>query len=221
MSRTVAAQIAETLRSRIDAGEWAGNRLPPERSLALDFGVARNTVRRAIALLKQERTIAGRVGRGTFVVNGTGTVSGIVERIQGSSPADVMEIRLMLEPSTAAFAATQASASELAAVGDAHRRAIASPDMPGFEHWDAEFHHRIVACSRNDLLRQVHDLLKTLRNQTPWFEMKRRSFSEETRQSYCAQHAFILETLNRRDPEAARDAMLAHLLAVRFNLLGR
>ncbi len=209
------------LKTRIEAGEWADNRIPPERQLASDFGVARNTVRRAMALLKQNGAVTGHVGRGTFVQDDRRALSTAVLRMQGASPADLMEIRIMLEPGAAGLAATGASASDMAAVDDAHRRACAASDMPDFERWDAEFHHRIVACSRNDLLNEFHDLLRGLRNQSPWFEMKRRCFSEERRQHYCAEHAAVLKALQRRDPDGAHRMMLAHLLTVRLNMLGR
>lgn len=221
MPRAVAADLARTLKDRIESGEWADNRMPPERDLASDLGVARNTVRRAMALLKQDGSIAGQVGRGTFILGEQRTLVGVIARMQGASPADVMEIRIMLEPGAAGFAATNASASDIAGVDDAHRQALAAVDMPEFERCDAEFHHRIVTCSRNDLLKDFHELLRALRNQSPWFEMKRRSFSEDRRQRYCAEHAAVLAALQKRDPEAAREAMLTHLVTVRLNMLGR
>src|SRR6186713_1755753 len=68
MSRTSAATIAKSLKQRIDAGEWSeGRRMPPERELAEGFGVARNTVRRAIHLLGQTTPLTREVGRGTFL----------------------------------------------------------------------------------------------------------------------------------------------------------
>ncbi len=221
MPRALASTIADVLRGRIEAGEWADARLPPERELASDFGVARNTVRRAMTLLKQDGAIAGEVGRGTFVRDRKPAAPGILASMEGASPADVMEVRLMLEPSAAASAALNASAPDLAAIDDAHAQAKVALDMPGFEQWDAEFHHRIVACSRNELLKALHLLLKGLRNQAPWFEMKQRSFSEQRRQHYCAEHASILAALVRRDPVGSRDAMAAHLTTVRINMMGR
>jgi DNA-binding FadR family transcriptional regulator len=220
MPRAIARDIARTLRSRIEAGEWADDRMPPERTLAHDFGVARNTVRRAMALLKQDGSVAGHVGRGTFVLNDR-SMTDVVARMQGASPADVMEIRIMLEPGAAGFAATNASRSDIATVEEAHQRAEAAVALPDFERWDAEFHHRIVACSRNDLLKDFHELLRGLRNQNPWFEMKRRSFTEDRRHRYCLEHAAVLAALQSRDPDAAREAMLAHLVTVRLNMLGR
>jgi DNA-binding FadR family transcriptional regulator len=223
MPRLVANDIATALKKRIDAGEWLENgRIPPERDLADEFGVARNTVRRAVGLLEQNGTVIRQVGRGTFLAAANAnSLSGAVTRMQGSSPADMMEIRQLLEPAAAAFAATNASVGELNAVRDAHQAAGEALEMPAFEHWDAEFHHRIFACSRNEFLKEIHNLMRILRNQSPWFEMKKRTFSEERRRTYCGEHQAILDALVSRDPEGARRAMLSHLQTVEKNLLGR
>ncbi|BAV51457.1 GntR family transcriptional regulator [Mesorhizobium sp. 113-1-2] len=223
MPKLVANDIATALKKRISSGEWIENgRMPPERDLASEFGVARNTVRRAVSFLEDDGTVVRHVGRGTFLTaTNPASMAAVVGRMEGTSPADMMEIRQLLEPAAAAFAATNASAMELNAVREAHKIASESQDMPDFEHWDAEFHHRIFACSRNDFLKEIHNLMRILRNQAPWFEMKKRSFSEERRSIYCSEHQTILDALLRRDPESASQAMLAHLRTVERNLLGR
>jgi DNA-binding FadR family transcriptional regulator len=223
MPKLVADDIATALKRRISSGEWGDiGRMPPERDLAAEFGVARNTVRKAVRFLEDEGTVVRQVGRGTFLtVADAGSMAATVSRMEGTSPADMMEIRQLLEPAAAAFAATNASAAELNAVREAHEIACDAVDMPMFEHWDAEFHHRIFACCRNDFLKEIHNLMRILRNQTPWFEMKKRSFSEERRQIYCNEHAAILDALLKRDTEGAKAAMLEHLRTVERNLLGR
>ena len=223
MPRLVATDIANALKKRIEAGEWLEQgRIPPERDLASEFGVARNTVRRAVGLLQESGAVNRQVGRGTFLVSANvDTLADAIKRMEGASPADMMEIRELLEPAAAAFAATNASASEIEAVREAHLAACDAVDMPAFEHWDAEFHHRIFSCSRNEFLREIHNLMRVLRNQAPWFEMKKRSFSEERRQIYCAEHESILVALVKRDKDSARAAMLQHLKTVGRNLLGR
>ncbi|MEI9405607.1 FadR/GntR family transcriptional regulator [Mesorhizobium argentiipisi] len=223
MPKLVANDIAIALKKRISLGEWLENgRMPPERDLASEFGVARNTVRRAVSMLEDDGTVVRHVGRGTFLTAGNpDSMAATVARMEGTSPADMMEIRQLLEPAAASFAATNASAGELNAVREAHKIACASQDMPTFEHWDAEFHHRIFACSRNDFLKEIHNLMRILRNQRPWFEMKKRSFSEERRAIYCSEHQVVLDALLARDSEGASDAMLTHLRTVERNLLGR
>ena len=215
--------IADAVRRRVEAGEWAGGRkLPTERDFAAEYGVARNTVRRAFDRLEKDGLLIRHVGRGTYLRDEPAEgVAAIVKRIEGTSPADMMEVRLLLEPAATGFAATNASSSALVGIAEAHARAIAATDMPEFEHWDAEFHHRIFSCTRNDLLREFHEVLRILRDQPKWFEMKARSFAEARRKHYCIEHERILAALNARHPEQASAAMRAHLLTVQTNLLGR
>lgn len=59
-------QITDDLRRRIQAGEWTG-RLPGEKTLAQEYGVAINTVRKAMAALRDEGLIATDKGWGSYV----------------------------------------------------------------------------------------------------------------------------------------------------------
>jgi GntR family transcriptional regulator len=66
MSRYV--QLASVLRRRIAAGEWPiGQRLPTVHQLAADFGLAKITVRQALAVLARERLITVQRARGSYV----------------------------------------------------------------------------------------------------------------------------------------------------------
>jgi GntR family transcriptional regulator len=61
-------RIAESLRERIRAAEWAaGAPLPNQRRLAREFGVTLMTLRQALELLEREHLITRRHGLGTFV----------------------------------------------------------------------------------------------------------------------------------------------------------
>jgi GntR family transcriptional regulator len=60
--------IADALRGRIAAGEFAANQLlPSESELSADFGASRVTVRRALDGLRDEGLIDSRQGLGWFV----------------------------------------------------------------------------------------------------------------------------------------------------------
>ncbi|MFV2195557.1 GntR family transcriptional regulator [Nocardiopsis sp. LOL_012] len=61
-------QIAASLKTRIDSGEFApGDVLPSESALSAEFGVSRTTVRRALAALEKERLIRALQGTGRIV----------------------------------------------------------------------------------------------------------------------------------------------------------
>lgn len=74
------ARIADTLRERL-ADVAPGSALPSETSLAAEFGVARNTVRRALAELERDGLIVTLSGRGRVVSDPTGTVAAGYRRI--------------------------------------------------------------------------------------------------------------------------------------------
>ena len=59
-------QVADDLERRITAGEIE-IKLPSERDLAEDYGVAYTTVRRAMEILRDRGLIITRHGRGTFI----------------------------------------------------------------------------------------------------------------------------------------------------------
>ncbi|WP_236789081.1 GntR family transcriptional regulator [Amycolatopsis sp. GM8] len=64
----VYVQVADHIAGRIDSGELRpGARLPTERDLAVDYGVAVVTVRRAIAELRQRGLVHTVPVKGTFV----------------------------------------------------------------------------------------------------------------------------------------------------------
>lgn len=61
-------QLAEILKARIARGDWAeGRPIASENSLVQQYGLARTTVRRAIAALVEERIVWTVQGRGTYV----------------------------------------------------------------------------------------------------------------------------------------------------------
>ena len=60
-------QLADDLAARIMSGELTG-RLPAERDLAQEYGVAYGTVRRAMGVLRERGLVETVHGRGTFAI---------------------------------------------------------------------------------------------------------------------------------------------------------
>jgi len=61
-------QAADAIAARIAAGEIT-HRLPAERELARELGVAYQTLRHAMKVLRERGLIITRQGRGTFVAD--------------------------------------------------------------------------------------------------------------------------------------------------------
>ncbi|MCK2213342.1 GntR family transcriptional regulator [Actinomadura sp. ATCC 31491] len=67
----VFTQIVDRLRERIEVDMYpVGSMLPSEAALCAEFGVARNTVRRALAVLEAEGLILTIPSKGRLVVGG-------------------------------------------------------------------------------------------------------------------------------------------------------
>lgn len=61
-------QLANLLRAKIDSGEFLpGKLLPSELALQQTYGLARDTVRQALDLLREEGRVLTSPGRGTYV----------------------------------------------------------------------------------------------------------------------------------------------------------
>ena len=61
-------QIVKYVTSHIEDGSWQpGHRLPAERAMADDWGVAYLTIRRAMKELREKGLIVSVQGRGTYV----------------------------------------------------------------------------------------------------------------------------------------------------------
>jgi DNA-binding FadR family transcriptional regulator len=220
MPRYVAAEVAHSLRQRIDSGEWRDTRrLPNERELAAHYKVARNTLRSAIDQVAADGTVSRQVGRGTFLRrDARDDFLSISQKLSGVSPIDMMAVRQIIEPKATALAATNASASDLKEIAAVHAASLEAVEMETFERSDAELHQRIFVATRNELLNHLHEMLRLIRGQELWLDIKRRSFSQERRGAYIREHAAIVAALLRRDAEAAAAAMRLHLETVSRNL---
>jgi len=85
---TLRLQVYQDLRRGIESGTLApGSRLPPSRSLALELGVARNTVLWALERLRAEGFVEARVGSGSHVAAGLAALRG--GRRPGSATAGI------------------------------------------------------------------------------------------------------------------------------------
>jgi DNA-binding FadR family transcriptional regulator len=210
--------VVADLRRKIDEGVYAeGQQIPPERVLAAEYGLARNTVRRALDALAGDGYLERHVGRGSFARR-PGTArgeDGMLRRLREAGPADLMEFREILEPRAAALAASRAGAGDLAAIEEAYRHSVAARGLAEFEHWDGELHLAIAVATRNGLIADYARALNEVRAQPAWYQMKKRYLTPAHRSTYDRQHGDIVAALREHDGERAARAMRAHLAAIR------
>jgi DNA-binding FadR family transcriptional regulator len=214
-----ADNVASDITGKIDRGEWPdGYRVPAERELAATYGIARNTVRRALGQIDDR--LVRVIGRGTYVnARAASSPHHFLGRLREASPADVMELRLIIEPQAASLAAHRANADDLGEIEKTLRRSLAAKGTAEFEHWDAALHLAIFRGTKNDLLVGYCEAINAARGQPHWYRLKQRSLTEDHRRLYDGDHSSIVAALLQRDAEAARRLVHGHLLRVRDSLL--
>ena len=140
-------QIVQQVEDSILKGQLKpGDQLPAERDLAQRFGVSRTAVREAVKTLREKGLVEAYSGRGTFVTNGTSqairqSLDLMIRINQQEGSANLVELRLVLEPEIAGLAASKiddqllATMRESVAVMD---RSLRDPDA--FVEADLDFH---------------------------------------------------------------------------------
>jgi DNA-binding FadR family transcriptional regulator len=212
------------LRAAEDAGMRVGGRLPTERTLADDLGVSRTVIRHALARLAAAGAISREVGRGTFIrrLNGAtepADADGLAD-VTDVGPADVMAVRLLLEPQAMPIVVARATGRDFEEMQRCLDGGESADTYADFELWDLALHRCLMEASHNPLLLRLYACVETARHGQLWGDLKRRNDSTERRVRYRAQHHLVVDALRTRDSDAAVAAMQAHLTAVRTNLLG-
>jgi GntR family transcriptional repressor for pyruvate dehydrogenase complex len=208
--------IADQIRAAILGGQLKeGERLPPERSLAEQFGVSRVTVRDALRALEAMGLITVRVGArgGAFVTAPTGsvvaqTMSDMV-MMQAITPEDVVEARLMVELGTVTIACARATDEDLEllrALSERGKNALANKTYTRELSWD--FHSLLAKAAHNAA---VEGLTQSFRSSLSLHPIRTRE-GAKAHERTVEEHGRILEALERRDGAAARTEMAQHLL---------
>lgn len=221
---TLSTSLRETILSQLQAGHWkAGDRLPTERELAEGYRVSRTTVRKALADLKQQGLIEQTVGSGTFVAQKIPSSLGSriqQDSAQHTSPAELMEARLALEPAIIDLVVRNATAADFTRMLACCTSAERASSLEEFEHWDGELHEAIADAGHNTFVSSVFKLMKQVRAQGDWGQLKKKSVTPERRLAYQREHRQLVDALRDRDAARAKSGTLDHLLHVRHNLLG-
>jgi len=194
-----------------------GDQLPPERELAEHFGVSRTAVREAVKALRQKGLVEVQPGRGTFITNGTSQAMrhslGLMIKIgQADGASNLVEVREIFEPEIAALAATRADEEDIAALREAVTAMDAAlEDADAFVEADLDFHLALAEATQNALVPTLIDSIVDLLRE----QRKRIALVEGGLQRGQFHHKRVLDAIIRHDPEAAREAMRAHLQQVR------
>jgi len=138
-----------------------GAKLPNEIELADQFEVSRNTIRKAIQILVDKKILDVKRGSGTFVASNRNLVDdplGLTLCSDDKKLArDLLDVRLMIEPKTAALAAENASTEDIRQLQTICKKldkAIESGQ--NYYEIDIEFHTFLAGCSKNLVIHNLY-----------------------------------------------------------------
>ncbi|WP_035052010.1 FadR/GntR family transcriptional regulator [Andreprevotia chitinilytica] len=204
---------AQTLQRQIHDGHFApGGLLPSQRELAATLNISRASLREAISTLEALGLVRAQPGKGVFITAGRQRATADLP----AGPADVrpeavFQFRAVVEPAAAALAAITASAAQrtaLAAIQTRMEDALRRLDLVEASDADLSFHLEIAALSGNEMLSQViHQL------EAPIAYSLRLPFADPGGiWAPADEHRAVLNAILASDGEAARAAMLHHLV---------
>ncbi|MEM9370451.1 MAG: FadR/GntR family transcriptional regulator [Pseudomonadota bacterium] len=214
-----ANDIATAVRRDIKEGILlTGERLPPERTLAEKYEVARGTVREALRQLETLRFVERRAGSGTYVtwldLNDAGAIT------ETTRPLELVDARFGLEPQVVRLAIIHATANDLDQA-EVHLREMEQCgfDPGAFADADERFHLSLADCAQNPLMRWMMTKMHEVRSHSQWGQMRTLTLTPSMIDIYNEQHRVIVDAIRARDAEAAARAMRAHLNTARQSLV--
>jgi GntR family transcriptional regulator, uxu operon transcriptional repressor len=220
MDHKPAPTLADSIKHYIAARGFQHNeRLPPEREMALHFGVSRGDLRKALTALETDGLIWRHVGRGTFVgARPVLNLNDVAYLGELASPVQVIAARLAIEPGLARLAAHSGTRADFIAMRTCNERCRNAPDWRSYEAQDNNLHAVIAKATQNKLLVYLFETLNVVRRSTVWGQSR---VTIGPAPDYCSfdEHEAICAAIEARDADLAECRMRSHLISVRDRVL--
>lgn len=204
--------LAEHLSGEIMSGHLAaGEKLPPERVLAQEFGLSRPIVREVLRGLHERGLIRIVPARGAFVqaptaADGARSLEDFYRR-RNATAREVMEARLMLETHAARLAAASAGPADVRALEAAAAECEKADNAIDRARSDITFHGLLARASHNAVIEIMFTSIAGLA-----FQIMLRSHADaDVDARGMPYHRAIVAGIRGQDPNAAEEATRAHL----------
>ncbi|MHC1478685.1 FadR/GntR family transcriptional regulator [Frateuria aurantia] len=210
--RTQSSHVMHRLGQRIvSGGVKPGDVLPREETLAQSLQVSRTALREAMKVLSAKGLIESRTGVGARVQEPrqwNQLDADVLAWRSVSMPADdfvdqLAEMRELIEPASAAFAARRRSEDQLAAITAAYASMEAAQTLEAWAAADLEFHHAVLDAAGNALMRSLFSVIETALS--TFFTLSARNAGNF--KYSLPYHHKVLEAIRRGQPEVARRTM--------------
>ncbi|ANY07817.1 FadR/GntR family transcriptional regulator [Pseudonocardia sp. HH130630-07] len=208
LSERLADDILQIIR---DEGLAPGDQLASSRELAKRFEVTTPTLREALRRLEATGAVEFRHGSGTYVGAGVDRRLLANPHRPSSTPGSVLELveaRLVVEPSIAAAAARTRDAAGLRMLTDSVTNALHPPR--GELRPAVHFHVALAAATGNTLLRETVEALLHVRA-SDQIQIRHR-YDDRARDH--AEHVELVEAIRDGDPVRAEQLTRSHLESI-------
>ncbi len=214
--------VLRHVEERLTSGDLRpGDRLPPERELAVQLGAGRQSVREALRVLQAQGVIRSQVGTGndsgTVVVPAPARALTRLLRVHlavDSFPVqDVTEARVMLERFSAGLAAGRRRAPDLERMAEALAAMDADLGREAFSDLDTAFHVAIAESAGNRLIGELTVAIRESVRATLLGAMRGGEDWPRLRGRLRAEHRQIHAAIEGGDGARAADLVEAHIRA--------
>lgn len=218
LTHSLADQVARELGRRIIAGGYRPNDLIEEEGALADrYQVSRSVIRDAVKILVGKNLLEVRRGIGTRVRgrHSWGLLDDDVLAWHLSAPPrpeffrQLMDIRVVIEPEAARWAAMHGSDQAIAEIVKAQDRMEAEQgSLEDFVIRDAQFHREILRASDNEILRAMEGVIfSALLISIPLTNSDARKNADS-----LPFHRDVADAIVQRDPDKAAASMKKLLL---------
>lgn len=223
----ISDQVLSVLEERIAEGIYEeGGKIPPERTLAEEFGVSRPSVRVALNVLVAKQVLEARQGDGYYVsVKPQQDFLQSWQELLGKHSnweTDVFDFSCHIEGCMAALAAERRTDADLKRIEFWQEKFETACENGNLEHQteaDVSFHQTIADAAHNLLFSHLSGgLLKMLYQQTR-SSIIYMNQEEDPRPKLIAQHRALFAAIQNRQPKEAAEAAKVHLNYVANSIL--
>lgn len=209
LSQSVADNILSmiTIEKRFSVGD----KLPNELDLSEELNVSRTTLREAIRILVALDILEIQRGKGTYVKENAFKKQQDLEQLSNIkvNAKDLYEMRLIFEPEAAYYATLRATDSEIKRIlefGKKVEKEISNHgDRTDDEH---SFHKAIAQATHNEFMNKLMPILYQSISKGVYLSLQSNKAIEDTKND----HRMIMEFLEQRNAEGAKNAMRIHIM---------
>lgn len=209
LSQSVADNILSmiTIEKRFSAGD----KLPNEIELSEELNVSRTTLREAIRILVAYDILEIQRGKGTYVTKTAFDQKDILSQLKEVkvNAKDLYEMRLIFEPEAAYFAAIRGTDAEIKRILELGKRIeqeiLKHEDRTDDEH---SFHKAIAQATHNEFMNKLMPILYQAISKGVVLSNN----SDKATSDTLHDHRMIMEFLEQRNAEGARNAMKIHIM---------